>query len=863
MEEKKAFQRLPKDVVPKNYAVELTPDLKAFTFGGKLRIDAEVVTSTSRVVLNSSEITIISASAEVPGAFSQNATVSFSAEEETVTFEFSSALPKGEVTLHVHYTGILNDQLKGFYRSKYFHPSHPEEERYMAVTQFESTDARKALPCWDEPAIKATFDVTLVVPRHLTALSNMNAVDSKEEGELKRVTFAQSPIMSTYLLAFIVGEFDYVEEKDVNGLLVRVYTPVGKAEQGRFALEVAVKTMPFYKDYFNVSYPLPKLDLIAIADFAAGAMENWGLVTYRERVLLVDKNTPLTTKQYVALVVGHELAHQWFGNLVTMEWWTHLWLNEGFATWIEYLCVDRLFPEYQMWTQFLTKEYASAMNPDALASSHPIEVPVNAPSEVEEIFDAISYCKGASIIRMLHSWIGDDAFRRGMNQYLTKFQYKNARTEDLWEALEKASGKPVGHVMGTWTVQMGFPVLTIEDKQEGSNRVLTVSQEKFCADGNIAGFESAQWMVPITVATRNSSNALTFVLDKKTTSVVVENVSPEDWILANPGRVGYFRVNYSSSVFEKLFVALKEGQLGERDRLSIQEDASALAHVGIGRNTVDVLKLLKFYMNETSFTVWESVITEVGHTSFLLGYTDFHDLFKKYALSLFESVGAKVGWDPKESDSPLDVLLRSMVLQQRGFYGDQSVVAEARKRFDDHLHGRKEIAADLKSVVYGIVAYHGDETTYTQLLELLDKAESSDEKVRIYRVLGYMKSQELITKSLELGFSSKVRSQDTPVVCMSCLKNVIGRDILWEFMKKNWAMINNNYKGGFMLGRIVGIATSYFVTEEKATEIEQFFKANPCPVAERAVKQNCESIRIYAKWLKRDVPLVKEWLSSL
>ena len=337
--------------------------------------------------------------------------IEISTETEVATLSFASQLQVGVGELQLSFTGILNDKMKGFYRSKY-HNSETNEDRYAAVTQFDPTDARRAFPCWDEPSLKATFETTLIVPKNLVALSNMNIINEssyKDDAAWRDVKFAKTPIMSTYLVAFIVGEFDYVETKSSDNVMVRVYTPVNKKEQGLFALEVAAKALPFYKDYFKIAYPLPKMDLIAIPDFAFSAMENWGLVTYRETCLLVDaKNTSSERKQWIALVVTHELAHMWFGNLVTMEWWTHLWLKEGFASFIEFLCVDHLFNEYDIWTQFVTDVYTRALDLDALHNSHPIEVPVGHPSEIDEIFDDISYNKGASVIRMLHQFIGDD-----------------------------------------------------------------------------------------------------------------------------------------------------------------------------------------------------------------------------------------------------------------------------------------------------------------------------------------------------------------------------------------------------------------------------------------------------------------------
>uniref|UniRef100_A0A8C6LZL3 Puromycin-sensitive aminopeptidase n=1 Tax=Nothobranchius furzeri TaxID=105023 RepID=A0A8C6LZL3_NOTFU len=583
MPERRPFVRLPTDVYPVNYGLCLKPDLIDFTFEGKLEALVEVTQSTNQIVMNCADIDIITASFAPEGGDEINATgFNYQNEDEKVTLSFPTALQKGSGMLKIDFVGELNDKMKGFYRSKYTTPAG--EVRYAAVTQFEATDARRAFPCWDEPAIKATFDITLIVPKDRVALSNMNVIDKKpypEDENLVEVKFAPTPIMSTYLVAFVIGEYHHVESQSSDGVTVRVYTPVGKAEQGKFALEVATKTLPFYKDYFSVPYPLPKIDLIAIADFAAGAMENWGLVTYRETALLIDpKNSCSSSKQWVALVVGHELAHQWFGNLVTMEWWTHLWLNEGFASWIEYLCVDHCFPEYDIWTQFVSADYTRALDLDALDSSHPIEVDVGHPSEVDEIFDAISYSKGASVIRMLHNYIGDEDFRKGMNAYLLKFQHKNASTEDLWSCLEQASGKPIAAVMGSWTKQMGFPIIAVDEEQVSDDRVLKISQKKFCASGLHDGEDCPSWMVPISICTSNDPTCtkLKLLLEKPETSVTVRGVGPDQWIKVNPGTVGFYRIQYSSSMLKNVLPGIRDLSLQPVDRLGLQNDLFSLLH---------------------------------------------------------------------------------------------------------------------------------------------------------------------------------------------------------------------------------------------------------------------------------------------
>ncbi|XP_022732460.1 aminopeptidase M1-like isoform X2 [Durio zibethinus] len=412
MEQFKGQPRLPKFAIPKRYDIRLKPDLSACKFAGFVSVELDIVADTRFIVLNAAELSInlgsVSFSSDNSPKVFEALKLELVEEDEILVLDFAETLPLGLGVLAIGFEGVLNDKMKGFYRSKY--ELHGEKKN-MAVTQFEPADARRCFPCWDEPACKATFKITLDVPSELLALSNMPVIEEKVNGPLKTVSYQESPIMSTYLVAIVVGLFDYVEDYTSDGIKVRVYCQVGKANQGKFALSVAVRTLDLYKDYFAVPYSLPKLDMVAIPDFAAGAMENYGLVTYRETTLLYDEqHSAATNKQRVATVVAHELAHQWFGNLVTMEWWTHLWLNEGFATWVSYLATDSLFPEWKIWTQFLD-ESTDSLRLDGLAESHPIEVEINHAAEIDEIFDAISYKKGASVIRMLQSYLGAECFQ--------------------------------------------------------------------------------------------------------------------------------------------------------------------------------------------------------------------------------------------------------------------------------------------------------------------------------------------------------------------------------------------------------------------------------------------------------------------
>jgi len=877
--EKKPFQRLSTDVVPANYNLKLRPYLSKFTFDGSQEIDVKVEKATNEIRLNCADITIKEAKfkcqSEVTGDGVKSndgvapTEIKYDADEEVAILRWDSPLPLGDAVLSMSFSGELNDKMKGFYRSNYKTPDG--EERVLACTQFEATDARRAFPCWDEPASKATFDVTLVVPKDRIALSNM-PVKSEEDlpkedcGCWKSVSYERTPIMSTYLLAFIVGEFDFVEDTDKDGVKVRVYTPLGKKEQGEFALDVAVKTLPFYKDYFNIAYPLPKIDLIAIPDFAAGAMENWGLVTYRETALLIDPaNSSASTKQWVALVVGHELAHQWFGNLVTMEWWTHLWLNEGFASWIEYLCVDFCIPEFDIWTQFVTSDYMRALELDALNNSHPIEVPVGHPSEVDEIFDAISYSKGASVIRMLHDYIGDADFRKGMHEYLTKFQYKNAFTEDLWASLGEASGKPVNKVMTTWTKQMGFPMLTVEviDRKDDSIS-LSVSQSKFSADGvdEPKGAES-HWLVPISFATADAPTTSRdkTLMEAKSCQVTLSGVGPSKWIKLNPGTVGVYRTRYSDALLDLLKQGIAQGQLPPRDRLGLQNDLFAFSKAG-KTSVVDYLKVLQVFKTEKDFTVWTDICGSMGMLSTLISHTDLQDSFDAFGRDLFSTVYGIVGWDPREGEGYLTAMLRALVLGRVGSYGLKDAVAEAKKRFAQHIDGKKTIPADLRGAVYATVLKNGDESTFEQMLTLYRAADLHEERVRILRVLGSIKQPELIKRVLEFSLSDEVRSQDTCFVVGGATHSRVGRDMAWSFVKDKWDEFYKRYPGGFLQARLVKFATEGFASEDMAKDIEAFFVDHPAPSSERTIKQSLEMIRLQEAWLARDAVPLKQHLAS-
>lgn len=855
----KKFERLPLNVVPLHYDLWLKPDLTQFTFLGTISTCLEVKEETQRIVCNAADMEILdlnlvtSSGDQIPvGSFSTDE------KEELLKIELGSKLPVGKATLKCNYKGTLNDKMKGFYRSKY---TQEGEDRYAAVTQLEAADARRCFPCWDEPALKATFSLTVTAPKDRIVLSNMPQISEEtdpDNGGNKIVRFDTSPKMSTYLVAVVVGEFEHVECQSKEGILVRVFTPLGKKDQGKFALDACSKAITFYKDFFGISYPLPKYDCIAISDFECGAMENWGLVTFRETAVLVDpKLTSADSKQWIAIVVTHEMAHQWFGNLVTMEWWTHLWLNEGFASFMEHFCTHDLFPEYDIWTQFVTDTLIPAFQLDALDNSHPIEVPVGAPSEVDEIFDNISYNKGASVIRMLYWYIGDAAFRSGMKSYLTKYSYKNAETPDLWASLEEASGKPVGKIMSTWTSQMGFPLISVQCQQEDGVKTLKLSQEKFNADGSKSS--GYLWCVPISIITSSGARK-EVLLETDSMTVTLENSPAGEWFKLNPEFVGFYRVHYPPEVLAVLRPAIENNSLTQVDRLQLLNDTFALALAGKA-STVDFLSLLLAYKYDKSYVVWCSICSSLSKIQNLVSETDYYQEFKDYSLDLMSEILKTVGWEKVADEPHTNGLLRSLIIMKMGAMGHEETLAEARKRFGDHLSGNAQIPADLRASVYRAVMANGDLDTLAQMQKLFRAADLHEEKERLSRSMGSCQKKEVLEQVLEFSLGGEIRAQDIPFVIASVGANSKGRDLAWNFLKAKYNDFLSRYKSGMLMNNLIKYTTEYFVSLDKASEIENFFKENKNP-ADRVVKQSIETIRLNAAWLDRDGEKIQKFLQS-
>ncbi|KAL3497457.1 hypothetical protein ACH5RR_040189 [Cinchona calisaya] len=843
--------RLPKFAVPKRYDLKLKPDLIACKFSGAVQISVDVVSDTKFIVLNASELSVDSKSVRFssPTKVLEAVEVEICEDDEILVVDFGESLPSGVGILSIAFEGTLNDRMKGFYRSVY---EHNGEKKNMAVTQFEPADARRCFPCWDEPACKATFKITLEVPSELVALSNMPVLEEKVDGNLKTVSYQESPIMSTYLVAVVVGLFDYVEDQTPDGISVRVYCKVGKADQGKFALNVAVKTLGIYKEYFAVPYSLPKLDMIAIPDFAAGAMENYGLVTYRETALLYDdKHSAAANKQRVATVVAHELAHQWFGNLVTMEWWTHLWLNEGFATWVSYLATDGLFPEWQIWTQFL-EESTEGLRLDGLSESHPIEVDVNHAGEIDEIFDSISYRKGASVIRMLQNYLGAKCFQRALASYIKKYACSNAKTEDLWSVLQEESGEPVNELMNSWTKQKGYPVVSAKLKDQN----LEFEQSHFLLIGAPG---DGQWIVPVTLCSGSYDSRKSLLLKEKSEAHNIRELlgasfsKSSSWVKINVDQAGFYRVKYDDDLSARLRYAIENKFLSTMDRYGILDDSYALS-MACQQSLTSLLALMGAYKEETSYTVLSNLISISSKVVRITADAVPHllDDIKLFFINLFQYSAERLGWDPKPGESHLDAMLRGELLTALALFGHEETQKEASRRFHIFLDDRDTpvLPPDLRRAVYVAVMQSvtkSNRSGYDSLLKVYKESDLSQEKTRILGSLGSCEDPDIILEILNFLLSSEVRSQDA-VHGLNVSRE--GREVAWKWLKDNWDQIAKTYGAGFLITRFISAVVSPFSTYEKAEEVEEFFASRMKPYIARTLKQSKERVHINAKWVQ-------------
>ncbi len=835
---------LPGYVRPERYQLTVRPDAASGRFSGEETIHLVLDRSVASLTLHAKDLRVrkvsfVDRAGKGSGAVFHAKNVSYLKDKDHVRLAFHKPLPKGRGELKLSFSGKFH-HIRGFYRSSY---RYQGKDRHLVTTQFEPTDARRAFPCFDEPHQKAVFDVTVVVPKHQTVISNtIEKRVTEHDSGVKVVEFEPTPKMSTYLVAYVAGDLEFIEAKSKRGVAVRVFTTPGKREQGRFALGVATRCLDLYERYFGVRYPLPILDLVAVPDFESAAMENWGLVTYRESALLVDESTSgLAHKQWVAIVTCHELAHQWFGNLVTMRWWTDLWLNEGFASYMEHWATDRLFPEWKLWEQFLSGRFNTALDLDMLKGTHPVEVEVGHPREIDEIFDQVSYAKGASVVRMLATYLGEATFKKGLRRYLSRHAFGNTDTEDLWRAFEHVSKKPVRTMMAGWTRQAGYPVVSVRD--EGGRIRLT--QSRFHLTPRTT---NERWLVPVTV--RFGPGKKTSARLISGSSITVKKPAGARWYKANLGETGFFRTTYDGQNTERLTAAAAAGKLSPRDTLGFVRDLFVFAETG-QTETEPALELSANLSAERGLALWQAIVPNCLRLLRLHHGRPAHEPLAAFVQRLVAPQLKRLGSEPKKGEAPTDGSLRTLLLSAALQAGEPSVERALVEKFKRMRRGLP-VHPDFRSLAYRAYARTGGRAAFRWLTLRYRHEVRPEERERLGSALGQLQDARLLKQVLGFAFSRYVKTQDSWIISLSVWANPIAADLAWEFVERNWKEVYGRYRAtAHTFGRLLG-GIRYLRSEAVANRAARFIAQKRLLGISRAVSQALEDGRSGRRWALRD-----------
>ena len=821
--------RLPRGVVPRRYELRLEPDLEAFTFAGTVGVDIEVLEPVDDIVLNAAELEINEG--DLGGV--ALAGIDYDDEHERAVLRLGGSASPGPARLNLSFTGTLNDQLRGFYRSTF--TDDDGDERVIATTQFESTNARRAFPCWDEPDLKAVFEVTLVVPEDLMAVSSGAEINSQPAGNGRReVTFAPTMEMSTYLLAFIVGPLEATESVDVNGTPLRIIHPVGKGHLTEYALDAGAFCLGFFEDYFAIDYPGDKLDLVAIPDFAFGAMENMGCVTFREILLLLDPDSSTQQERQTAVdVIAHELAHMWFGNLVTMKWWNGIWLKEAFATFCEMLAVDAYRPDWKRWLAFGLSR-AAAFDVDALAATRAIEYPVVSPADAEGMYDLLTYEKGAAAVRMLEQYLGTDEFRDGVRHYLRRHSYANTETHDLWDALAESTGEPARDVMDSWIFQGGHPVVTAAAGDDGT---ITLSQSRFRYDGQT---DDARWQVPVvaTVGTDTGERTDRLVLEDP---VALGCDSPV-WVMVNSGADGFYRVAYEGGLLDRLLDGGPD--LDPLQRYVLVDDQWALT-VADRLGVADYLGFAeRMATAEDDLAVWRRLAGTLGTLDHMVPDAGQAGLQARVRAMVGPAWG-RVGWEPVAGENDRIGELRGVLARTLAVGGnDAEAIARCRG-----LMAAEGVDPALAAAAIAVVAATGDEADYEEIHQRYENAPTPQLELRYLMALTTFDDPALMDRTLAATLDGTVRSQDAGFVLRGCLENRDHGPRAWAYIAEQWAEINQRLPSAIVPRMLGGI--SALSTPELATEVEAFLEAHPVPQGPLIVAQHLERQKINVQLRRR------------
>jgi aminopeptidase N len=811
-------QRLPTNAHPLHYALALTPDIVKASFEGSETIDLTLDAPSATITLNAIELDIHTVTSG-----SQTATIVYDKEKEQATFTFAQPLPAGKSSLSLSFSGILNDKLRGFYLSK-------TPQRNYAVTQFESTDARRAFPCFDEPAMKATFDIALTVDAGDTVISNGPIVSDKPAAPGKHVlTFGTTPKMSTYLVAFLVGDFACSKGKS-DGVPIRACSTPDKVKLTTFAVESAEFMLHYYDQYFGIKYPLAKLDLIGIPDFEAGAMENFGAITYRETDLLVDaKDGTVDAKKRVSDVIAHEMAHQWFGDMVTMQWWDNIWLNEGFATWMEDKAAGAFHPQWDF-AEDTETSVQSTLNYDAGKTTHPILARnVVTPAEISELFDGISYGKGGAVLGMVENFLGPEVFRQGVHNYLEAHMFANATAEDFWSAQTAASHQPVDKIMSSFVVEPGVPLLTFHD--DG-----TVTQSRFYLNPSAAPKSSQQWTVPVCLKGSDAKAQACTIVSPGDTAF------KQPFFFANAAGKGYYRTAYTSTQLKAILASAETG-LTPPERMSLLGDRWALTRAGQG-SVGDFLDLAFALKQDPYASVISSEVSFFSAVANRIATAGDRIRLLEAFRDQFAPVYAALGKPEKEDSYDKDDI-RASLFAALGRAHDPAVLLQALQITDDIFSGDKERMkaklSPLADAAVAVTAALGDAALYDKLQTISQKATDDPTlQTQALFTLAAFQDPALVTRTLEYATSGEVRNQDSWILIATLLATPETRDQAWAWVRQNWEKVHAQLTTAS--GARIVSATGSFCTVEQRDQVVSFFAAHKVDAAERTLAQSIDSI---------------------
>ena len=832
--------RLPGHVRPSRYDVRLRPSLSDATFTGAVTIAVDVTESVDVIVMNAAELTV--SSCTVDGVDAQ---WRLDEESERMFVTPPGALSPGAATIEIEFAGILNDKLRGFYRSTYVDDDGVEQ--VIATTQMQATDCRRAFPCWDEPEYKAVFGITLDIDDDLTAVSNGSEVARSSHDGRTVITFADTMVMSSYLVAFVVGRLEITEPVDVDGIPLRIVHVPGKGHLTAFGLDVGAFSLRWFQEYYGIPYPSDKVDMVALPDFAAGAMENLGCITFRESVLLVDPETSTQSEQErVADVVAHELAHMWFGDLVTMRWWNGIWLNEAFATFMEIAACDAYRPDWERWTSF-GLERSAAFEVDSLASTRPVEFEVRSPTDAEGMFDVLTYQKGGALLRMLEQYLSPEEFRRGVNHYLETHSYSNTETNDLWDAIESTSGRPVRTMMDSWIWQPGYPLVSATLDAGGDDAAVVLTQERFSfasdadADGDGDG-DPTVWVVPVHV--RNGSETTTVVLDDAG-PLRVPLADPDGPVVVNAGGHGYFRVRYGETLRDRLSGdALAE--LDTLERYSLVDDAWAAALAG-RLTSVEMLDLAEGFSGERDLAVWQSVAAVLRQLGRLLD-GEALDVFRSRVRDLVGPALDSLG-EPDEDESDLTSTLRGLLTATMGSLGrDADTIERCRTIFASASD--TDVDPELLAAATTVVATNGDVDDYERMVAGFENGTTPQEQLRHLNALASFDDAELVTRTCEYAMSGAVKTQNAPFVLRLAIANRDHGARAWEYVRDRWDEANERFPSNTIVRMIdsVKLLTDPAVVDD----VQTFFSEHPIRQALQTQEQVLERQRVNAAFHARE-----------